>query len=92
MRNCPNAKRVLVDATFAITNFIKDDNNRLMAIEKGAIEMIRSALDTFDGDAELMEVAYPCLTLLGEDVEEEKRAHGESVPRIVRPHLHTFHS
>ena len=73
MRNCPNAKRVLVDATFAITNFIKDDNNRLMAIEKGAIEMIRSALDTFDGDAELMEVAYPCLTLLGEDVEEEKR-------------------
>ena len=73
MRNCPNAKRVLVDATFAITNFIKDDNNRLMAIEKGAIEMIRSALDTFDGDAELIEVAYPCLTLLGEDVEEEKR-------------------
>ena len=49
MRNCPNAKRVLVDATFAITNFIKDDNNRLMAIEKGAIEMVRSALDTFDG-------------------------------------------
>ena len=73
MKNCPNAKRVLVDATFAITHFIEDDDNRLMAIEKGAIEMVRSALDTFDGDAELMEVAYPCLTLLGEDVEEEKR-------------------
>ena len=28
--NCPNAKRVLVDATFAITHFIEDDDNRLM--------------------------------------------------------------
>ena len=73
MTNCPNAKRVQIDATFAIANIIKDEENRLLAIEQGAIEMIRKALEIFDGDADLIELAYPCLTLLGEDVEEEEK-------------------
>jgi hypothetical protein len=73
MENCSNAKRVQIDATFAISNIIKNEKNRVLAIEHGAIEMIRKALETFDGDADLIELAYPCLTLLGENVTEEEK-------------------